>query len=120
VKQLDWYLGGWSTQVDPDTVRRNLYGKSGAMRFKPYGVEYRVLSNFWLTSADRKKQMWNRLQQGIWDMNQRYMPDLGNKAKRGFTFSNANAVLRDSIDNSTPLPTDFRYGYEYPIFSIRR
>jgi hypothetical protein len=29
-------------------ARRLLYGKAGAMRPKPYGFEYRVLSNFWL------------------------------------------------------------------------
>jgi len=120
VKQLDWYLGGWSVLVDSDNIRRNLYGKAGAMRFKPYGVEYRVLSNFWLTSAEKKKQMWNRLQQGIWDMNQRYMPDNGNKTKHGFTFTNANAVLRECIDSSTAFPGDFRYAYEYPVYSIRR
>ena len=36
VKQLDWYLGGWSLSQDPDKVRRNLYGKAGALRYKSY------------------------------------------------------------------------------------
>ena len=30
--------------------RRQLYGSPGAHRPKPYGVEYRVLSNYWLKS----------------------------------------------------------------------
>lgn len=48
---LDWHLGLWSVIEDPDTQRRQLYGKAGAIRFKPYGLEYRTLSNFWLKSA---------------------------------------------------------------------
>lgn len=50
VRLLDKYLGAYSVLEDPDTRRRELYGRPGAMRFKPYGVEYRVLSNFWLQS----------------------------------------------------------------------
>lgn len=75
VKQLDWYLGAWSLKMDPDPTRRLLYGKAGACRYKPYGVEYRVLSNFWLTSKDRRLQVWNRLNQAIFDMRNVFMPD---------------------------------------------
>lgn len=49
-KQLDLYLGVPSVLFDNDDRRRELYGKAGAMRVKPYGVEYRVLSNAWLES----------------------------------------------------------------------
>lgn len=68
VKQLDLYLGGWSLQKDPDPVRRRLYGKAGACRYKPYGVEYRVLSNFWVTSKDTRRMVWNRMQTALFDM----------------------------------------------------
>lgn len=47
-KQLDLYLGVPSVLYDGDARRRELYGKAGAFRVKPYGVEYRVLSNVWL------------------------------------------------------------------------
>lgn len=51
----DYMMGLPSLILDPDTRRRELYGKAGAVRFKPYGVEYRTLSNFWLfDSANRK------------------------------------------------------------------
>lgn len=49
VKQLDYYLGIWSLQWDADSTRRELYGKAGAFRPKPYGCEYRVPSNMWLS-----------------------------------------------------------------------
>lgn len=48
VKQLDVFLGLPSLLRDPDEERRKLYGKAGAFRIKPYGVEYRTLSNYWL------------------------------------------------------------------------
>lgn len=48
VKELDYYLGLPSLLWDKDRRRRSLYGKAGAFRPKPYGLEYRVLSNKWL------------------------------------------------------------------------
>lgn len=49
-KQLDAYIGLPSILFDDDNKRRELYGKAGAFRPKPYGLEYRTLSNKWLTS----------------------------------------------------------------------
>lgn len=48
VRQLDYFLGLPSLSWDDDVKRRALYGKAGAFRPKPYGVEYRVLSNKWV------------------------------------------------------------------------
>jgi hypothetical protein len=47
VKQLDYVLGLPSLLWDKDKRRRELYGQAGAFRPKPYGLEYRVLSNKW-------------------------------------------------------------------------
>ena len=55
VKELDWALGVPSILYEPiisGKQRRNLYGKAGAFRPKSYGVEYRVLSNWWLKSDE--------------------------------------------------------------------
>jgi hypothetical protein len=52
VKHLDLFLGLRSLEWDKDQTRRKLYGNPGAMRIKPYGVEYRVLSNQWLESEE--------------------------------------------------------------------
>ena len=72
VRQLDWFLAAWSVLKDPDNLRRSSYGKAGAMRFKPYGVEYRTLSNFWLGDGSALPlQVWNRMQSAI-----NYMPSV--------------------------------------------
>ena len=52
IRMMDLYLGVPSVIMDLDTDRKKLYGKAGACRLKHYGVEYRVLSNFWLKSED--------------------------------------------------------------------
>uniref|UniRef100_A0AAU6W078 Carboxylate amine ligase domain-containing protein n=3 Tax=unclassified bacterial viruses TaxID=12333 RepID=A0AAU6W078_9VIRU len=44
----DYVLGLPSLLEDDDDLRRELYGKPGAIRYKSYGVEYRTLSNYWI------------------------------------------------------------------------
>jgi hypothetical protein len=68
VKQLDMYLGVPSLLYDNDTTRRSMYGKAGAFRPKPYGVEYRVLSNAWLLSEQRMRFVFNQTIRGIKDL----------------------------------------------------
>ncbi len=48
VRLMDKYLGVPSIFMDGDKRRRELYGKAGAFRFTPYGIEYRTLSGFFL------------------------------------------------------------------------
>lgn len=47
-KNLDIYLGVPSVLLTKPSNRRKMYGKAGDVRPKPYGVEYRTLSNFWI------------------------------------------------------------------------
>lgn len=109
VKQLDWYLGAWSVSIDADATRRKLYGQAGACRFKPYGVEYRVLSNFWLTNSDRRLAVWNRMQKALSDINHRFAPERAQP--------DINNRLIASI-NSTEIDADVFRAYNYPIRQI--
>ena len=53
VKAMDLFHGVISTVFDSSNAavkRRELYGKAGCHRPTEYGVEYRVLSNYWMKS----------------------------------------------------------------------
>lgn len=50
IKACDLLIGMFTVLTDSDKGRRSLYGKAGAYRKKPYGVEYRVASNYWCTN----------------------------------------------------------------------
>lgn len=52
VQAMDLFLGIPSIILDTDTERKKMYGKSGAYREKSYGIEYRVLSNFWIKNQE--------------------------------------------------------------------
>lgn len=54
-KSLDVWLGLPSLAWDKDERRRSLYGAAGAFRPKPYGMEYRVLSNKWIDNPLYRK-----------------------------------------------------------------
>lgn len=52
VAEMDYQLGIPSLHWDGDFERRTLYGAPGAFRPKPYGLEYRSLSNQWLLKEE--------------------------------------------------------------------
>lgn len=58
VKQLDYFLGLPALALD-NKQRRTMYGKAGAFRPKSYGVEYRVLSNFWISAPSLMRAVYN-------------------------------------------------------------
>lgn len=65
IKQMDCYLGIASVLFDPETRRRGLYGRAGACRAKPYGAEYRVLSNAWLQSEALMRYVYQMANKGF-------------------------------------------------------
>lgn len=57
----DLFLAIPSILMDKNGVeRRKMYGKPGEIRYKPYGVEYRVLSNFWIFDEKYIRWVWNQ------------------------------------------------------------
>lgn len=89
IRMMDAYLGVTSVLMDVDGVeRRILYGKHGAYRDKPYGVEYRTLSNFWIKHP--------RLTKWVWDNTERAF----DAAVAQFPIGTYREHIIDAIDNN--------------------
>lgn len=106
-RQMDFYLGLPSLVYDKDTERREMYGKAGAFRMKPYGMEYRVLSNAWLTDDRLIRWVFRASQKAVTDMfeKDRYLPQM------------CPADVQDIINNSRveeALAICREYGIEVP------
>jgi hypothetical protein len=65
IKAMDVYLGIPSVLMDTGEMRKQLYGKAGAFRPKPYGAEYRTLSNFWTFEDKYIKWVWDNTQRAL-------------------------------------------------------
>ena len=50
IKAMDLFIGVPSVILEPENLRKTMYGKAGAFRHKEYGVEYRTVSNFYLAN----------------------------------------------------------------------
>lgn len=72
IKYLDMYLGVPSVIKDDDTKRRSLYGKAGCFRLTPYGLEYRVLSSYFLSNKITLSWVWKGIQKAINAFNDGY------------------------------------------------
>lgn len=55
VQWMDILVGVPLSVFDPDRTRIKFYGKAGNFRPKPYGVEYRTPSNFWVSNKNLRK-----------------------------------------------------------------
>lgn len=65
IKHMDLFCGVPSVLMDTGELRKQLYGKAGAFRYKPYGVEYRTLSNFWIFNDERIKWVWRNTNRAV-------------------------------------------------------
>jgi hypothetical protein len=65
VKAMDIFVGLPSVIQEPDNQRKMLYGKAGAFRFKPYGVEYRTVSNYYIASENLTKWAFTNTMEAI-------------------------------------------------------
>ena len=66
IRAMDLFVGVPSIIKDPGGERRReLYGMPGAYRIKPFGCEYRVLSNFWIFSRELVEWVYNQTAKAI-------------------------------------------------------
>lgn len=68
VQMMDLFLGVPSVLLDKSegsVKRRELYGKAGAMRPKPYGWEYRVLSNYWVFDSSLRNWIFTNTKHAV-------------------------------------------------------
>ena len=72
IKALDIYLGLPSIIQEPENDRKYLYGKAGAFRFKPYGVEYRTISNYYVSKPYLMEWVFNNTQLAIEFVNNKH------------------------------------------------
>lgn len=61
----DLFIGAPLKVVDPDKRRAELYGRPGAIRFKPYGLEYRTPSNYWTLNNDNINRVYDAAQYAL-------------------------------------------------------
>jgi hypothetical protein len=89
----DLFMGVPAVLMDDGAERKQLYGKAGAIRFKPYGVEYRTLSNFWV--FDEKLIRW------VWTNTKRLLNGLENHADMAIaTLAKEGDRIQNCINNN--------------------
>jgi len=64
-RELDATVGIVSVIVDPNEERRQMYGKAGAFRPKPYGLEYRVPSNVWVGNPEARVKVFDAIKTAL-------------------------------------------------------
>lgn len=65
IKWADVFVSLPSVWESHDKERRQLYGKAGAFRPKVYGVEHRVLDNYWIWNSDYVGAIYKRYAQAV-------------------------------------------------------
>lgn len=65
IKALDLFLSVPLVIMEPENLRKTMYGKAGAYRNQAWGVEYRVTSNYIFSSPELMKWAFNQVQEAI-------------------------------------------------------
>jgi hypothetical protein len=65
VKALDVLFLDMVVREDKDQLRKEIYGTPGRFRVKPYGLEYRSLSNFWCSNEKYMRRVYDIVQEAV-------------------------------------------------------
>lgn len=96
VMAMDVFLGIPLIQVEPANERRNLYGRAGAFRHKPYGIEYRTLSNYWISNSALTGYVYNAVEKCFDYLNSK-KPDQINQELRRWKPYVTDAINANSV-----------------------
>lgn len=96
VKALDLFISIPLVIIEPDNKRKELYGKAGAFRPKPYGLEYRTPSNYYLNSIELMNWVYNNTHKAI-----SFINSIGNIPK------NLSKEIRETINNNNKERANF-------------
>lgn len=106
VKSLDLFLGVPSILIEPENDRKKLYGKAGTFRFKPYGVEYRTLSNHFISSQELIEWVYEGTEKAVDFVNNNELDFLDNYADQIVeAINNNNKVAAQNLINEFSLTT---------------
>lgn len=104
VEMLDIICGNTCVLVDRNPAnkeRRKLYGKAGEYRLPEHGLEYRTLSNFWLTSYPLMSLATGLARFAVQLMSDnRIMPGTKEKCKEIFYREFTSAVKQKNVHNA--------------------
>lgn len=103
IKAMDIFVGLPSLILEPDNLRKTMYGKAGAFRDKNYGVEYRTISNFYLNDKSLTDWVFNNTLAAIEFVNNGGANDLGVEEKESIV----NAINYNDKDVAIQLITKY-------------
>jgi Phage phiEco32-like COOH.NH2 ligase-type 2 len=107
---LDRELGIYSILWDKDDNRRSMYGQAGCFRPKPYGMEYRSMSNAWTFN--------NKLMRFVYDGVERALKRMFD-AKEYLEEVYENSEIQSIINNSDRNSDFFKNNpYAEEVYSI--
>lgn len=112
VMGLDAYIGVPSIFLDNDTERRKLYGRAGAFRIKPYGVEWRTSSNWWTKNPIYTEFVFDGVKKVF-----TFIENVGLK-ETGDLFRNYQKSIEEAINNSDKTKANYlmrNVGIELPV-----
>lgn len=108
VKLMDLYLGVPSVILDntpASKARRELYGKAGAMRPKPYGFEYRTLSNFWMFNDKLTAWVFTNTAKAMTKENIVFTPELSERIQTCINTGDVDMAKAIITEFEIPMPT---------------
>jgi hypothetical protein len=107
VRKMDLFLSVPLVLMDDGFQRKAIYGKAGAFRKKPYGVEYRTPSNWWCapgeTEEERQKRcewVWRNTEKAL-HFDEAFMDDDGDNIIK--CINNNDKVMAKELINAYEL-----------------